>query len=102
MQDSPPPGVAQDSAVAGPETLTAEMIESVLGDFRRWLQELASSAPHEPNADSGEVVGLHALVSQFVALRHDVNLQTKAARLQQEQASRSLDALEQALESLQA
>jgi molecular chaperone GrpE len=40
-------------------------------------------------------------LSQFVALRHDVSLQTKAARAQQEQASRSLDALEQALESLQ-
>jgi molecular chaperone GrpE len=103
MQDCPPPGIAPDPASNGPETLTAEKIDSILADFRRWLLDIANA----PVSDASEKrptphdFSLNDLVSQFVALRHDVSLQTKAARAQQEQASRSLEALEQALETLQ-
>src|SRR5437016_3436424 len=101
MQDQPLPGIAQDAAVVGPETLTAETIDRILADFRNWLEEIVSSeqVAAAPAAE-WEPVGLHALVSQFTALRHEVNLQTKAARAQQEQAARSLEAVERAVESL--
>jgi molecular chaperone GrpE len=100
MPDNPPPGVAQDVAGARPEALSAETIEHILADFRRWLQDIATRPADQSAILDGEF-GLHDLVSQFVALRHDVNLQTKAARAQQEQASRSLEALEQALDHLE-
>jgi molecular chaperone GrpE len=45
-------------------------------------------------------VDLSTLLSQFVALRHEVNLQTKAVRNQQEQNGKTLQQLEQALETL--
>ncbi len=41
------------------------------------------------------------MLGQFVALRHDVNLQTKAARVQQEQNAETLRQLSAALEALQ-
>ncbi len=43
---------------------------------------------------------LHTLLSQFVALRHEVNLQTKATRVQQELNVESLRQLGQAVEAL--
>ena len=73
-------------------------MERLLGDFRAWLTEqpleaaaaLAAGPPPEP-------LDLAALTGQFIALRHEVNLQTRAARIQQEQAVQGLDALRQAL-----
>jgi molecular chaperone GrpE len=41
------------------------------------------------------------LLAQFTALRHEVNLQTKATRVQQEQNSETLRQLTQALEALE-
>jgi molecular chaperone GrpE len=46
-------------------------------------------------------VDLHTLLSQFIALRHEVNLQTRATRAQQEQNGEALRRLSQALEALQ-
>jgi len=73
-------------------------VERLLGDFRAWLTEqpleaaaaLAAGPPPEP-------VDLATLTAQFTALRHEVNLQTRAARTQQEQAAQGLEALRQAL-----
>ncbi len=100
MPDNPPPGVAQDAVVAGPEALTAETVEPILADFRRWLLDLAAGPAGECPGPASEI-GLQDLVGQFVALRHDVSLQTKAARAQQEQASKSLEVLEQAVDQLE-
>jgi hypothetical protein len=44
---------------------------------------------------------LHTLLGQFVALRHEVNLQTKASRAQQEQSAGALASLERTLEALE-
>jgi molecular chaperone GrpE len=44
---------------------------------------------------------LHTLLGQFVALRHEINLQTKAARGQQEQTAEALSKLGEALEAIQ-
>jgi molecular chaperone GrpE len=69
----------------------------VLADFRAWLTDLATSpAPvAEPPA-----VDLRTLVAQFTALRHEVNLQTKAARTSLEQTGEALQQLEVAVEEL--
>jgi molecular chaperone GrpE len=100
MQESPPPDVAHHDVEQHPEALNPEAIEAVLADFRGWLQQL-TAAPPAPSPVDGEVpVDLHTLLSQFVALRHEVNLQTRATRTQQEQNTHTLQQLEQALEAL--
>jgi molecular chaperone GrpE len=69
----------------------------VLADFRTWLGELADTP-----APSGEpaVVDLHTLVAQFTALRHEVNLQTKATRTSLEQTGEAIQQLGEAVEEL--
>ena len=75
--------------------MTPERIERVLAEFRDWLTDLPP-ADGEPTPAS-EPVDLHALIGQFVALRHEVNLQTKAARASLEQNAAALRQLEEAV-----
>src|SRR2546422_7267656 len=91
VQPPDPPG---DATAAGP--LTAEAIDRILPDFRAWLTELAA-APGP--ADEPPAMDLHSLVAQFTALRHEVNLQTKAARTSLEQTGEALDRLGEAVEA---
>jgi molecular chaperone GrpE len=101
MPESAPPGVPAHAADDRPETLTPEAIEAVLADFRSWLQQAAAIPAERPSADGdAEPVDLHALVGQFIALRHEVNLQTRASRAQQEQNAEALRQLEDALHAL--
>jgi molecular chaperone GrpE len=69
----------------------------VLADFRAWLTDLAA-APAV--VDEPPAVDLHTLVAQFTALRHEVNLQTRAARTSLEQTGEALQQLEEAVEEL--
>ena len=93
VQPAGPPG---DATAAGP--LTAEAIDRVLNDFRTWLTELAAApAP----ADEPPAIDLHTLLAQFTALRHEVNLQTKATRISLEQSGEALERLGEAVESLE-
>jgi molecular chaperone GrpE len=100
MQESPPADVAANDAGHRPEALSPETIEAVLADFRGWLQQAAVEPSPPPPAEGEQPIDLHTLLSQFVALRHEVNLQTRATRTQQEQNSQTLQQLEQALEIL--
>jgi molecular chaperone GrpE len=97
MSDPAPPvrpdGPAPDAAAP----LTPAAIERVLADFRTWLTDLA--APVEPVPEP-PAVDLHTLVAQFTALRHEVNLQTKAARTSIEQTGEALKTLEGAVAEL--
>jgi molecular chaperone GrpE len=86
------------------------VVAEVLADFRSWLAEFATppaEAGGEGEADDAgrdarpTRVDLHTLVGQFVALRHEVNLQTRATRAQQEQAGEALKLLAEAFEELQ-
>src|SRR5438034_727394 len=101
MSESPPPAFSGNAAGSSPEGLTPAAIEAVLDDFRSWLQQLAvapadsSAAPAEP-----EPIDLHTLLGQFIALRHEVNLQTKAVRSQQELNNETLQHLRETLETL--
>jgi molecular chaperone GrpE len=84
---------------AGHEALTPEAIEAVLADFRAWLEQAAAlPAPGPP--PEAEPIDLHTLLGQFMALRHEVNLQTRATRAQQETTGETLQQLQQALDSL--
>jgi molecular chaperone GrpE len=90
MQSSEPAG---DAAPAG--ALNPDAIERILGDFRAWLYELTvfpNLAPAPPAVD------LNTLVGQFTALRHEVNLQTKAARSAVEQSGEALTRLGEAVD----
>lgn len=79
--------------------MTPAAIEAVLADFRSWLQEVAS-APLASCAADVEPIDLHTLLGQFLALRHEVNLQTRAVRGQQEQNAETLERLGEALAAL--
>lgn len=88
-----PPGAPPDAAAP----LTPDEIDRILADFRTWLTE-AATAP--PPAAGPPAVDLHTLVSQFTALRHEVNLQTRAARTSLEQTAEAIKQLETAVEEL--
>lgn len=68
-------------------------MDAVLADFRAWLGELASgrrepavgSQRQEHPAHTPRSPELYDLVAQFTALRHEVNMQTKASRAAVEQ-----------------
>lgn len=93
------PGCAPES---GGQALTPAAIEAILSDFRTWLQGAAQAAlPACAPAADVETIDLHTLLGQFTALRHEVNLQTKATRTQGEQNQATLDQLEDALAALQ-
>ena len=69
-----------------------EDVERILADFRAWL-ETQPEEPAEPLA-----IDLTAIVREFTALRHEVNLQTRASRTQLEQNAELLAELCQATE----
>jgi molecular chaperone GrpE len=71
----------------------------VLGDFRAWLYEAAARGDVPAPPAAPEPPDLHTLLGQMAALRHDVNLQTKAARAQQEQNAETLRELGRALDA---
>jgi molecular chaperone GrpE len=98
MPEGPPSGVAEGDVVGRAEALTPEAIEGILADFRAWLREASVPAPAAPDA---EAIDLHTLLGQFTALRHEVHLQTRAARAQQEQGAEALGQLGEALAALQ-
>ncbi len=80
-----------DPGHSDPPALTPATIDAILADFRVWLADLTQ---HDPQpAPSPEAVDLFALVGQFTALRHEVNMQTRAARTAVEQNAEILKLL---------
>ena len=77
-----------------PEPLTPQRIDAIVDDFRTWLTRIAE-APPEPTPPEPPRVDLQSLIAQFTALRHEVNMQTKAARTAVEQNAEALKLLEQ-------
>jgi molecular chaperone GrpE len=78
-------------------------VAAVLADFRNWLTELAAPADEEASGASqqpAETIDLHTLLGQFLAVRQEVNLQTRAVRAQQEQNAETLRQLTTALDAL--
>jgi molecular chaperone GrpE len=94
---------ASASVVGGPldgaaEALSPAALDQLLADFRNWLlaNPPSASEPATPEA----AIDLSALLAPFVALRHEVNLQTRASRAQLEQNAQTLEQLRQAVEAL--
>ena len=85
----------------GAAALTPEAVDGLLAEFRDWLGSASAGRQppgahfhREPDAPrSPAPVDLFTLVGQFTALRHEVNLQTKAARAATEQAAEALKRL---------
>lgn len=73
-----------------------DAIESILGDFRAWLQDARETPEPAPMPD----MDLATIVQHFTALRQEVNLQTRASRGQLEQNAQTLDRLQQALDTI--
>ncbi len=99
MSECPPPGVIEGAAGRGAQALTPEAVAAVLADFQTWLRDFASSPPAAEPAPTPPV-DLYALLCGLVALRHEVNLQTRATRAQAEQSAEALRHLSAALEVL--
>src|SRR5437764_719189 len=103
MSEFAPSGVSVHAAQRPAQALTPEAIDTLLADFRRWLEQLAvpSADGATPPPPPAEAVDLHTLLGQFLAVRHEVNSQTKAVRAQQELNAETLHELSTALDALE-
>jgi len=105
MSEWPSPAVAGDASVHPQAALTPEAIEGILAEFRSWLHQLAGAASsaaapdgeQQAPGEEPEDIDLHTLLGQLIGLRHEVNLQTRAVRAQQEQNAEMLRQLSQAM-----
>jgi molecular chaperone GrpE len=77
--------------------VNADAVETILDDFRAWLRE-ASDVPAPEPAPEFDVA---TVVQHFIALRQEVNLQTKSSRSALEQNGQALALLQQSFEALQ-
>ncbi len=112
MPELPPPSIPENTSERASQALTPEAISAVLNDFRAWLAALAAEEQRAGSTrDGGPSVAyaagsmspapdLHTLLGQFLAVRHEVNLQTRAVRAQQEQNAETLRQLAAALDAL--
>jgi molecular chaperone GrpE len=77
-------------------------IEDILADFRHWLetQPAPPNGPYEANQEEPQTIDLQTVLEHFIALRQEVNLQTRSVRSQQEQSGAVLGQLERSLEML--
>lgn len=105
MPEPSPPTDARQSPGRPAQILTPAAIEAILADFRSWLQAAAAAGQNGQAATSvagpgEEPIDLHTLLAQMTSLRHEVNLQTRAVRAQQEQNAETLCQLGEAQELL--
>jgi molecular chaperone GrpE len=70
----------------------------VLADFRAWLHESATEAEFPTPAEPPD---WSTVLQHWIALRQEVNLQTRASRAQQEQNAQALEELARAVDTLQ-
>ena len=84
-----------------PAPIEQRELESALADFRRWFAEAASIHDGPPPSETPPTIDLATVLGHFVALRQEINLQTRAVRTQQEQTAEVTTRLQQALELAQ-
>jgi molecular chaperone GrpE len=97
MSDIPPSIDTASLAERDAEIVTPDAIESILSDFRHWLVEAKDAPPVEPAPH----LDVATVVQHFIALRQEVNLQTKSTRAQTEQSAQTVVLLQEALGELQ-
>jgi molecular chaperone GrpE len=104
MPESPLPDIAQNPSEHPIQALTPDVVSAVLADFRAWLMALiaekGTSETDEMLVSPPSEIDLHTLLGQFLAVRQEVNLQTRAVRAQQEQNAQTLRQLTEALDAL--
>jgi molecular chaperone GrpE len=98
MSESAPPPEPGDTADGATQAVSAPAVDQLLADFRAWLTS-RPALPCEPILPEPSL-DVASLLAPFVALRHEVNLQTKASRAQLEQNAQALDQLRQTLDAL--
>jgi len=87
--------------------LTPEVVSAILADFHAWLTALTAPTNEETSPTAAaprghtSTVDLHTLLGQLLAVRQEVNLQTRAVRAQQEQNAQALQHLTSALDALE-
>jgi molecular chaperone GrpE len=98
-EPTPPPRLegAADGAAPG---LSAGDVDRLLADFRSWLLD-HPAAPADESEPAELDLDLSALVGSLIALRQEVNLQTRASRAQTEQTAQAVEVLGRALEALE-
>jgi molecular chaperone GrpE len=75
-------------------------LKEALDDFRSWYEEELAGEAAAPLPPAGETIDLATLLGHFVALRQEVNFQTRSVRAQQEQTATFLDRIEDDLANL--
>ena len=75
--------------------MNADPVENVLNEFRAWLHQ-GGAQGDLPSAEE-EAIDLNALLREMVALKHEVNLQTRASRAQLDQNAEAVKQLAEAL-----
>jgi molecular chaperone GrpE len=90
--------------------VNADAVESILADFRAWLleaRETPTSSLPSPLGGRGQGDGetpsldVATVLQHFIALRQEVNLQTKATRAQQEQSAQAIGLMQEAMVALE-
>ena len=71
--------------------MNADPVENVLNEFRAWLHQ-GGAQGDLPSAEE-EAIDLNALLREMVALKHEVNLQTRASRAQLDQNAEAVKQL---------
>ncbi len=113
MSQDPTPDVFEGTVQPAREDLvnehplSPEKVEDVLGAFRTWVMQAATDSPEGVSAAEGppaveERPDLYTMLEHFTALRHEINLQTKATRAQQEQNAQTLEEFLGVVEKLEA
>ena len=102
MSDSPASAFPQiaprdDSS----DVIGREELESALDDFRLWFMETAELPSGLVPSERPPTIDLATLLGHFVALRQEINLQTRAVRAQQEQTSDVVGKFQQSLDLAQ-
>ena len=110
MPDDAPPIVAASPGEIGTEALSGDAVEAILADFRAWLQEANSPGPLDRDGegrstplspwDSSEF-DIATILQHFIALRQEINLQTKASRGQLEHSVQTLAMMQEALGTIE-
>ena len=104
---SDPPAADRAGGPGRGPALSPALVEDLIEDFRAWLAAQRTEDRGQRTEGRGPdgsplptahcplptAVDLFTLVGQFTALRHEVNLQTKAARAATEQAAEALKRL---------
>src|SRR5947207_7318617 len=100
MSEPAPPGVAEGPAGRG-AALSPEALAAALGELHHWLSGLPAPPDGAPPALPTGGLDLATLLRELTALRHEVNLQTRAARATLEQNAEAVRQAQELLDALE-